>query len=734
MNGFVFKPGDTLLDGYTAEKPLGHGGFGEVYHARSAAGKDVALKLIQRFLDVELRGVGHCLNLKHPNLVTIYDVRPDTDGRQWIVMEYVAGESLSAAIEQHPEGMPVAEALRWFEPICQAVEHLHQAGIVHRDLKPGNIFDDRGTVKVGDYGLAKFITASKRSAQTQSVGTLHYMAPEVGSGRYGREVDVYAIGVILYEMLTGTVPFRGETPAEILMKHLTTPPDLEKLPVAFRGVVARMLAKNPNDRYGSVVSALTDLKAKIADAAHAESIGEPSQYPAYEAAVVSRPGASEWLEAPFAFLKNLAAGQPDPGPAEPKPLSGSGPPLGGAPLWIAEAFQVQPIGFALSLFLTMATVLIAIAAMGQSSSDEALALWFWCVLCCCVTVGCWGYVSRDVARSRGGSISRGFRAPGRPSPSPTQPINQPWRSPQAGDSDVAQPVHMGATERWDSAMDDRPDDRVGGWPQERREAVGHELETFRRWTYALGSLLMALCLGGGAGLLAAGMAVAMFGRHGEDVAAFFGPGTGLACAGLILSARMNTVGRPMGIRVLVPLILGGGVGLSVAGFWIALFDRSARTDEAAALFGAGTGFTMAAVVAWHQRLSIGRSAIIRFLNSLFWGGGVGATVGAIATGFLDARAEDIIPFLAVGAGFLTAGLFLCRVILTHDGLVGLRVITALFMGGGVGLLSAGLTLSMTYPHEEPAAFFGTGAGFLTCGIVAWHLFTGQFASRVRPRY
>ncbi|HUG91383.1 MAG TPA: serine/threonine-protein kinase [Planctomycetaceae bacterium] len=306
MNGFQFKPGDTLLDGYTVEKPLGHGGFGEVYHARSAAGKDVALKLIQRFLEVELRGVGHCLNLKHPHLVTIYDVRPDSDGRQWIVMEYVAGEGLSQAIKQHPDGMPVEEALRWFEPICQAVEHLHQSGIVHRDLKPGNIFDDRGTVKVGDYGLAKFITASKRSAQTQSVGTLHYMAPEVGSGRYGREVDVYAVGVILYEMLTGHVPFDGETPAEILMKHLTSPPDLDKLPVAFRGVVARMLAKNPNDRYGSVVSALNDLRAKIADHAHGEAIGEPSRYPAYEESIVSRPGVSDWLESPLGFLRGHA--------------------------------------------------------------------------------------------------------------------------------------------------------------------------------------------------------------------------------------------------------------------------------------------------------------------------------------------------------------------------------------------------------------------------------------------
>ncbi len=107
--------------------------------------------------------------------------------------------------------------------------------IVHRDLKPGNIFNDQGVVKIGDYGLSKFISCSRRSGQTESIGTVHYMAPEVANGRYGKEIDVYALGVIFYEMLTGRVPFEGESIGEVLMKHLTATPDVSMLPEPYRG-------------------------------------------------------------------------------------------------------------------------------------------------------------------------------------------------------------------------------------------------------------------------------------------------------------------------------------------------------------------------------------------------------------------------------------------------------------------------------------------------------------------
>ena len=131
-------------------------------------------------------------------------------------MEYVAGECLDEIVARSPEGMPIPEVLAWMHGIGAGVAYLHDRGIVHRDLKPGNIFCDEGIVKIGDYGLSKFISASRRSGQTESVGTVHYMAPEVANGRYGKEIDIYALGIMLYEMLTGHVPFEGESVGEVL--------------------------------------------------------------------------------------------------------------------------------------------------------------------------------------------------------------------------------------------------------------------------------------------------------------------------------------------------------------------------------------------------------------------------------------------------------------------------------------------------------------------------------------
>ncbi len=123
---------------------------------------------------------------------------------------------------------------------------------MHRDLKPANVFSDNGVVKIGDVGLSKYISESRRSAQTQSVGTVYYMAPEVARGRYGREVDIYAIGIMLVEMMTGRVPFDGETTAEILMKHLTAEPDLSAIPADVRPVIAAALEKDPGKRIADI--------------------------------------------------------------------------------------------------------------------------------------------------------------------------------------------------------------------------------------------------------------------------------------------------------------------------------------------------------------------------------------------------------------------------------------------------------------------------------------------------
>src|SRR5208283_2723046 len=115
--------------------------------------------------------------------------------------------------------------------------------------------------KVGDYGLSKFVSCSRRSGHTESVGTVHYMAPEIANGRYGKEIDVYALGVILYEMLSGQVPFDGESVGEVLMKHLTAKPDVSMLPEPYRGVVARALEKDPALRFHSAAEMMAALPA-----------------------------------------------------------------------------------------------------------------------------------------------------------------------------------------------------------------------------------------------------------------------------------------------------------------------------------------------------------------------------------------------------------------------------------------------------------------------------------------
>lgn len=262
---FTFAPEARPLSGYTIKRAIDRGGFGEVYYGISDSGKEVALKLLQQHQEVELRGTSQCLNLKHPNLVTLFDIRTDADGDRWVIMEYVSGPSLEQVLLQHPRGLPTDEVEQWLAGLAAGVGFLHERGIVHRDLKPANIFRENGVVKVGDVGLSKFITPSRRSAQTESVGTVYYMAPEVARGKYGSELDVYSTGVILFEMLTGQLPFDGESTGEILMKHLTAAPDVSRLPVQFQGVVSRALAKDPQQRTASLGQLLNEFRQARGD-------------------------------------------------------------------------------------------------------------------------------------------------------------------------------------------------------------------------------------------------------------------------------------------------------------------------------------------------------------------------------------------------------------------------------------------------------------------------------------
>jgi serine/threonine protein kinase len=267
---YTFKHGDRPIEGYTVQRAVGRGGFGEVYYALADSGKQVALKYLRENPEVELRGIAQVMNLKSPHLITIYDVRKGDAGEPFVVMEYVSGPSLQELLVAEPAGLGPAKAAFFLSGIAKGLTYLHERGIVHRDLKPGNIFYDDGYVKIGDYGLSKHISMTRHSGQTVSVGTVHYMAPEIGSGSYTRAIDIYALGVVLFEMLTGKLPFTGSSMGEILMRHLSERPDTSGLPEPFASVIAKALAKDPKDRFQDVnemvdaITSSTDIRAGMA--------------------------------------------------------------------------------------------------------------------------------------------------------------------------------------------------------------------------------------------------------------------------------------------------------------------------------------------------------------------------------------------------------------------------------------------------------------------------------------
>lgn len=191
MQEYQYQHGDRPLEGYTIQSAAGRGGFGEVYYAVSDSGREVALKAIQNYEHIEVRGISQCMNLKSPHLVTIFDVKYNEKNKPFVIMEYVSGPSLRELMTESPGGLGPQKAAFFIREIAKGLSFLHDCGIVHRDLKPSNIFYENGYVKIGDYGLTKAISASRHSAQTITVGTVHYMAPEIGAGNYDRSVDIY---------------------------------------------------------------------------------------------------------------------------------------------------------------------------------------------------------------------------------------------------------------------------------------------------------------------------------------------------------------------------------------------------------------------------------------------------------------------------------------------------------------------------------------------------------------
>ncbi|MGA2130872.1 MAG: serine/threonine-protein kinase, partial [Bryobacteraceae bacterium] len=278
------SPG-TKLGPYEIRAPIGAGGMGEVYRARDPRmGRDVAIKMsAERFSDRFSREVHAVAALNHPNICQLYDV-----GSDYLVMELVEGPTLSERIRQG--ALPLEEALPIARQIAGALEDAHEKGIVHRDLKPGNIIlRPDGTVKVLDFGLAK-VTDKTPSGEhfehSQSptldpvsrvglvVGTAAYMPPEQARGKMvDKRADIWAFGVILYEMLTGVRPFAGETVSDTLIEVATKEPAWEPIPAPARRLLRRCLEKDHKRRLRDIGDAwfwLEDAPAEKAAASPTE--------------------------------------------------------------------------------------------------------------------------------------------------------------------------------------------------------------------------------------------------------------------------------------------------------------------------------------------------------------------------------------------------------------------------------------------------------------------------------
>jgi beta-lactam-binding protein with PASTA domain/tRNA A-37 threonylcarbamoyl transferase component Bud32 len=257
---------------YRMEALLGQGGMAQVYKGTDTVlGREVAIKILapqyakdQSFVDRFRREAQSAARLNHPNVVGVYDTGSD-DGTHYIVMEFVEGRTLADFLSSGGSLLP-ERAVELASSVCIALSEAHKAGIVHRDIKPGNIMVTRnGEVKVMDFGIARAATAETVTATATVLGTASYLSPEQAQGKpVDARSDIYSLGIVLYEMLVGRVPFGGDSAVAVAYKHVQEPPEPPSrinpdISPSLEAVVMRALAKNPDNRYQTAEEFCADL-------------------------------------------------------------------------------------------------------------------------------------------------------------------------------------------------------------------------------------------------------------------------------------------------------------------------------------------------------------------------------------------------------------------------------------------------------------------------------------------
>jgi len=280
------------LGQYQIIESIGSGGTAQIYRAyQPSVKREVVVKVLSPsfqddpgFVKQFAQEVDVITHLQHPHIIPVYDFG-EQDGEVYIVMAYMRGGTLADRIDRSQGGLPEAEIVRLFDLIAEGLDYAHSREIVHRDLKPNNILMDEGNNPyLADFGLAKFTEGKIEMTNTMMTGTAAYMAPEIArTGKSTKRADIYALGVILFEMLTGKLPYQGKTPYNILSAHVNQPipkifdfrPDL---PEAMQAVIDKAIAKEPEDRFTSATEMATALKAAL-KAPRLDSVVEKQDQP-----------------------------------------------------------------------------------------------------------------------------------------------------------------------------------------------------------------------------------------------------------------------------------------------------------------------------------------------------------------------------------------------------------------------------------------------------------------------